>query len=214
MISDPERPDFEMLLDWLEGWLPSDVAAQVDAYVSRAGPRTHATVEWLRGFLVTARSLPLHEPPPIVRQSLIQHFTRWSRARTELDHHPREVRPRLLFDSRQDRVLAGVRAGDDTGDAIHLAYTADEADLLVDIYHTGAGLVRVDGQVLLAQPQGAPVFEASVCGAGLTCRTKDGDELGRFSLRDVPEAHCQLRMSNGLITIVADLDLRPGGEQP
>ncbi len=91
---------------------------------------------------------------------------------------------------------------------------AEEGDLLVDVCRIKAGSVRLDGQILLAQPQEAPIFEASVTGAGLTVRTKDGDELGRFSLRDVPERRCQLKASNGLITIVADLDLDPGGDQP
>ena len=59
---------------------------------------------------------------------------------------------------------------------------------------------------------GAPVFEASVTGPGFTIRTRDGDELGRFSLRDVPRTRCQLKASNGLITVVADLDLDPRGD--
>jgi hypothetical protein len=157
--------------------------------------------------------VPLHEPPPIVRQSLIQHFSRWSRARAELDHRPRDVHVRLLFDSRQDLVRAGVRGDASDDDVFHLAYTAEEGDLLVDVYRIRAGLVRLDGQMLLAQPPEAPVFEATVAGKGFTVRTKDGDELGRFSLRDVPEKHCELRATNGLITIVADLDLDPGGDR-
>jgi hypothetical protein len=209
----PDPPDFGTLLDWLEGRLDPATAEQVAARVAEADERTRCTVDWLRGFLVTARVLPLHEPPPIVRQSLRQHFARWSRARAELDQRPREVHVQLLFDSRQDLAPAGVRAGAGDDDAVHLVYTAEEGDLLVDVYRIGAGSVRLDGQVLLARPQGAPVFEASVVGARFTVRTTDGDELGRFSLRDVPETDCRLRASNGLITIVADLDLDPGGDQ-
>jgi hypothetical protein len=212
VTADPDRPDFGTLLDWLEGRLDPAAAEQVAAQVAAADERTRRTVDWLRGFLVTAGALPLHEPPPIVRQSLKQHFARWSRARAELDQRPRDVHARLLFDSRQDLAPAGVRAGARDDDAVHLVYTAEEGDVLVDIYRLGPGSVRIDGQVLLAQPQEAPIFEASVAGAGLTVRTRDGDELGRFCLRDVPERQCQLRATNGLITILADLDLDPGGE--
>ena len=214
MSADPDRHDFGTLLDWLEGRLDPATAEQVAAHVAETDERTRRTVDWLRGFLTTGRVLPLHEPPPIVRQSLKQHFARWSRAQAELDQRPRDVRVRLLFDSRQDLIPAGVRAGARDDEAVHLVYTAEEGDLLVDVYRLGPGSVRLDGQILLAQPQGAPVFEASVTGAGFTVRTKDGDELGRFSLRDVPERRCQLKASNGLITIVADLDLDPGGDQP
>jgi hypothetical protein len=212
VTADPDRPDFGTLLDWLEGRLDPAAAEQVAAQVAAADERTRRTVDWLRGFLVTAGALPLHEPPPIVRQSLKQHFARWSRARAELDQRPRDVHVRLLFDSRQDLAPAGVRAGARDDDAVHLVYTAEEGDVLVDIYRRRPGSVRIDGQVLLAQPQEAPIFEASVAGAGFTVRTMDGDQLGRFCLRDVPERQCQLRATNGLITIVADLDLDPGGE--
>ena len=181
--------------------------------MAEADARTRRAVDWLRGFLTTAAELPMHEPPPIVRQNLAQHFARWSRARAELDHQPPEVQARLLFDSRQDLALAGVRARSEP-DAVHLAYTSEAGDLLLDVYQLGSGLVRLDGQVLPAGPQEAPIFEASVAGPGFTVRTRDGDELGRFCLRDVPEARCQLSATNGLVVIVADLDLAPGGGQP
>jgi hypothetical protein len=211
--TDPGRPDFGILLDWLEGRLDPRAAEQVAAQVAHADERTRRTVDWLRGFLATAGQLPLHEPPPIVRQSLSQYFARWSRARAELDRKPREVRARVLFDSRQDLAPAGVRAVASDEDAFHLAYTAADGDLLIDVYPGEPGLVWLDGQVLLAQPEEAPVFEASVTGQGLSLRTKDGDELGRFSLHGVPAGRCQLRASNGLIAIVADLDLASGGDQ-
>jgi hypothetical protein len=215
--ADTGRPDFATLLDWLEDRLDPDAAVRVAAQVAQADQRTLRTLDWLRGFLTTARTLPLHEPPPIVRQSLSQHFARWSRAQAELDQQPRQIRVHLLFDSRQDLAMAGVRAGCDADDAVHLAYACDEGDLLLDIYGLGTGQARIDGQVLLSRPEGAPIFEASVARAGagqeFMVRTKDGDELGRFSLPGVPEVACQIRATNGLVAILADLDLSPGGER-
>jgi hypothetical protein len=212
MSTDPGRPDFRTLLDWLESRLDADQAERVAAQVADADERTLRTVDWLRGFLTTARELPLEEPPPIVRQSLKQYFARWSRARAVPAQEPRLVHAELLFDSRRDMALAGVRAAASDDDTIHLAYTAEQGDLLIDVYRAGTGAVRLDGQVLLAKPQGAPIFEASVSGPGFTVRTVDGDELGRFTLHEVPEGHCQLMASNGLITMAADLDLGPGGD--
>lgn len=84
MSTDPARPDFRTLLDWLEGRLDTDRAEQVAAAVAEADEQTLRTVEWLRGFLSTARELPLEAPPPIVRQSLQQYFANWSRAPTAL----------------------------------------------------------------------------------------------------------------------------------
>ena len=217
MSDGPGRADphgFGTLADWVEGRLDPEKARQVAASVAGADGHTRATVEWLQAFLQTARALPLHEPPPIVRQNLSQYFARWSRARAELRQQPREERVRLLFDSRQDVALAGVRSGPGGGEAAHLAYSADAGDLLLDVYPAGPGRLRLDGHVLPASPEGAPIFEAWVTGGGLTVATKDGDELGRFCLRDVPRARCELRASNGLVTFIADLRLDPGGEQP
>jgi hypothetical protein len=69
------------LLDWLDGCLDADAAERVAVLVAGGDERTLRTVEWLRGFLATARLLPLEEPPPLVRQSLRLYFARWSGAR-------------------------------------------------------------------------------------------------------------------------------------
>ena len=122
MSTDPGRPDFRTLLDWLEGRLDADQAERVAAQVAEADERTLRTVDWLRGFLTTARELPLEEPPPIVRQSLKQYFARWSRAQAVPAQEPRRVHAELLFDSRRDMALAGVRAATADDDAIHLVY--------------------------------------------------------------------------------------------
>lgn len=84
MSIDPGRPSFRTLLDWLDGRLDADRATRVAAQVAEADERTLRTVDWVRGFLTTARELPLEEPPPIVRQRLKQYFVRWrSRSHAE-----------------------------------------------------------------------------------------------------------------------------------
>jgi hypothetical protein len=83
------RPSFRTLLDWLEGRLDADVAERVAAQVAEADERSLRTVDWLRGFLITARELPLEAPPPIVRQRLRQYFVRWSRTQPVTDQEPR-----------------------------------------------------------------------------------------------------------------------------
>jgi hypothetical protein len=81
---DPGRPGFRTLLDCLEGRLDAGRAERVAAQVAEADEGTLRTVEWVRGFLTTARELPLEEPPPIVRQRLKQYFARWSQAQAVL----------------------------------------------------------------------------------------------------------------------------------
>jgi hypothetical protein len=202
-------PSLATLLDWLEGRLDSEQAAQVSARVAEGDSRTRASVQWLQGFLATARAFPAPAPPPIVRQNLRQHFVRWSKARAALRADPQLVDATLLFDSRQDLALAGVRGGDEAEEAYHLAFTTDVADLVLDVRRIGEGQVRLDGQVLLGDPSSAPVFAASAAGPGFTARTIDGDELGRFTLPAVPVGRCRLEVSNGEIVLRAELDLTP-----
>ena len=206
-MTTPSAPSFATLLDWLEGRLDAAEASKVSAKVADGDRRTRAAVHWLQGFLATARAFPAPEPPPIIRQNLRQHFVRWRRAQVALRAQPDVVDAGLLFDSRQDLVQAGVRGGAETDDAYHLAFSTDVADLVIDVRRITAGRVRLDGQVLPGDPAAAPVFTAEVTGPGFHLRTVDGDELGRFTLPEVPVGRCRLQVGNGETILRAELDL-------
>ena len=181
-MTTPAGPSFGTLLDWLEGRLDATEASQVSGSVAEGDSRTQAAVQWLQGFLVTARAFPAPEPPPIIRQNLRQHFVRWSKARAALRPDPHLVDATLLFDSRQDLALAGVRGGDEPEDAYHLAFTSDVADLVVDVRRIGDGQVCLDGQVLLGDTSAAPVFAAKAAGPEFIVRTVAYRPRARASL--------------------------------
>jgi hypothetical protein len=208
-VTTPTGLSFATLLDWLEGRLTPAEASEVSARVAAGDRRTQATVRWLQGFLATARAFPAPEPPPIVRQNLGQHFVRWSKAQAALRADPQLVHANLLFDSRQDLALAGFRSGDDADEAYHLAFTSDVADLVIDVRRIADRQVRLDGQVLLSDSAAAPVFAAEAVGPGFRVRTVDGDDLGRFTLPEVPAGHCRLELGNGETLLRAELDLTP-----
>jgi hypothetical protein len=206
-MTTPTGPSFATLLDWLDGRLDATEASQVSARVAEGDSRTRAAVQWLQGFLATARAFPAPEPPPIVRQNLQQYFVRWSKAQAALRADPHLVDATMLFDSRQDLALAGFRGGGETDDAYHLAFTTEVADLVIDVRRIADGQVRLDGQVLLGDPAAAPVFAAEADGPGFRVRTVEGDELGRFTLSGVPAGRCRLTVSNGETVLQAELDL-------
>jgi hypothetical protein len=207
MTPESERPDFQELVDWIDGRVDDPAAARIAAWVESGDPHTCRMVDWLCGFMATARALPLHAPPPLVRQNLNQYFKHWSRGRAAGPRPTRLFEARLLFDSRRDVALAGARAATDSTASVHMAFSTDVADLVLDAHPLGAGHIRLDGQVLPFEPLTAPVFDIEVEGEGFSARTVDGDELGRFSLADVPSGVRRLRAGNGEITIVADFDL-------
>ncbi|HYP43749.1 MAG TPA: hypothetical protein VEQ66_00940 [Propionibacteriaceae bacterium] len=202
------RPSFPQLVDWVEGRLDQTTADGVSQAVVSGDPQTVAAVDWLREFLDLAQELPLHEPPPIINQNLRRYYARWSRARATLDHPRLELKASLLFDSRLDLAPVGVRGPSDSEGLVHLAYTTDRADLVLDVSRVGGHVVRLDGQVLLNDNAQAPIFEAVVTGPSGTKRTIDGDALGRFSLVDVPEDATELRVTNSDLAIKIALDLR------
>lgn len=208
MRPEGERPEFRELVDWVDGRVDAGAAARIAAWVESGDAYTRRTVDWLRGFMATARALPLHDPPPVVRQTLNQYFARWREGRAAGPRPTRLLQARLMFDSRREIALAGTRTAGDEAATIHLAFTTDVADLVVDAHPLGGGRVRLDGQVLPVEPLEAPVFVAQAEGEGFSERTVDGDELGRFTLADVPAGVHRLRADNGEITIVADLDLK------
>jgi hypothetical protein len=63
--------------------------------------------------------------------------------------------------------------------------------------------------VLLGDPAAAPVFAAEAVGPGFRVRTVDGDDLGRFTLPEVPAGRCRLELGNGETLLRAELDLTP-----
>ena len=205
----PARPvPYAVLADWLEGRLDPAEAALVAAEVEHGDRAVQLAVAWLRSFLDSAGAVPLHSPPPLVRQRLRQHFQRWSQARAILEQPSVLSRAELLFDSRLDRPLAQVRGTSDLA-TVHLAYRAERADLVVDVHRRQDGLVRLDGQVLPLDAMLSPVFEAYVIGSGAPVRSVEGDELGRFTLEPVPVEATELRVDNGELMLVVSLDLRP-----
>lgn len=198
---------FETLLDWVDGRLPPERAAHA-ARIADTDARSRAIVEWLRGFTAVGRALPLEHPPPIVRQRLNDHFERWRDDNRAIEEEISRFDATVLFDGRRRLAPAGVR-GTDTDEVLHLAYTAATADLVLDVVRVPGHRLRIDGQVLLAEPGRAPVFEATATGPGFSIRTVDGDEFGRFRLDEVPDTAEHLQVTNGEIMVTAHLDLRP-----
>ncbi len=188
-------PSFLDLADWIEGRLTRSDAVDMEARVRAAGPATGETAAWIRGFLRFGRRNPMPNPPPILRQRLMQTFER---------HHGRfAAKTRrtatLSFDSRDDAVLSGVRGGFDIEEGYHLAFAAEELGVLLDVLPAD-GALRLDGQVLGADAN-APVWEAIVEHPGGTIADIGGDTDGCFSIDGVPTDADRLLLSNGLVEI-------------
>ncbi len=205
-MKDDEVP-FATLLDWLEDRLPPDADAAVAERVRLGSIELRDTVQWLREFLDFSRTHKLHDVPPVVGQSLRQAFRERGHGRDA--PALRRIQPTLLFDSRSDRRLVGVRGGPlpRAGGAIHLAFTSPEADLLLDVTMRPAGHLDLTGQVLVRGGAGLPVFETTVVAGGHTSRSVDGDNLGRFRFTHQAVPLERLTATNGDIVLDVPLDV-------
>lgn len=193
---DGSGPTFRQLVDWVEGRLTRSDATEVGAAIDRGGPEVERTVAWIRDFIDLGRRHPLPTPPPIVRQRLQQSFNR---------HHgqlppPRRETADLMFDSRDDAVVAGVRGGPSLDAGYRLAFASESVGVLIDVLPASDRTVRLEGQVLT--PDGsAPVWEVTVHHPRGHRTDSGGDRNGSFSIADVPLDVTSLRLSNGEVEL-------------
>lgn len=205
-----EAPGLRTLVDWLEGRLDDERAVEVEAVVAAGDAELSRTVTWLQTFLADTSRHRLQSAPPLVRQRLNQHFRRWSAGSEPAASDPPPIIGQLVFDSRRDRPRTAVRGSPGPG-TTHFAYTSPVADVVVDVSPQTDGLVRLEGQVLMADDGAAPVFAAELTTPAFTLRSVDGDEHGRFGFEPCPPAPGRLTLSNGEFSVVVAVGL---GEAP
>jgi hypothetical protein len=197
-------PDLALLADWIEGRLDPVTEAEVAAAVEHGSRAVKDSTEWVRTFIQNADVDPLPVPPPLIRQRLRQSYRDWCEGRD--GRSPASGPAILVFDSRVDRATRAVRGAADRN-AIHLAYRAERAELVLDVRMLGDGYARVDGQVFPNDETDAPVFEVVATGREVVFRVVDGDQLGRFRIAPMPLDRYDLAVSNGEFTVSAPLDL-------
>lgn len=203
----PPEPRLARLADLVEDRLSLAEAAVVLRQIADGGPRANYALRWTKDFLSLAAAVPLHDPPPAVRDRLLRSFNACQKASAALANASLEVTLALLFDSSRDPVLAGTRSGDRDDDVVHLAYSSEPADLVLDISSTAADTLRIDGQVLPLDSGVAGSFRSLLTHGGEP-RAASCDSFGRFTFEGVRPGPQRLRAGNGRLMLVADLDLR------
>lgn len=192
-----DRPSFTTIVDWVEGRLDRQSAAPVEAALAAGDPRTRGAIAWVRTFHEVAAELPLIAPPARVRYYLRRRFDERTDVSTARGGAVRRLLAALVFDSRTEPSLAGVRGSDVGGDAVHLAFRSDAGDVLLDLTRVREGVVRVDGQVLWSDAPTVPRLEAVVRGPDIASSTAEAGDLGRFTFPQVQPGIDQLTLRCG-----------------
>ena len=66
--------ELNILVDWLEGRLPQDRAAEISARMAQADERTLDNVAWLRAFLKLSARFMIKSPPAEMQAEVSRRF--------------------------------------------------------------------------------------------------------------------------------------------
>ena len=194
----PNSLSFQRLLDWIEGRLPADESAQIAQQVTHAEPEIRDLVAWLQAFQKLRQAVVLDRPPQEVRESLRRRFQEHCQEQRGPSLWQR-LAGILLFDSRMQPGLAGLRSPTAQVQPRQLIYTSEVADLALHISQPPqqAGL-DLHGQIFLldettASAQGFVVqLLQGETEMGLTM----ADDLGEFGFTGLPPGRYDLILSD------------------
>lgn len=204
-----DEVDFGRLVDWVEGSLTPEEAAEVEERIARAGASTRADVEWLRAFLSVSEATVLVSPPPEIDTALVHRFEAYAAGRREAGF-PRRLLATLSFDSNLQPAL-GIRSAGARESHRQLIYATEVADVAVNTFHRSRdNRFDLEGQVFPAgdgsetRPFGVQLVQEE-----LDLETTATDDLGTFGFQAIPPGSYELLMGDGEVEIrLSQVDLR------
>lgn len=194
---------FERLADWLDGRLSEEEAREVEQKLASADSATHADADWLRGFLSISSEIKLASPPPEVRERLLRRFASYAAERREPGLF-RRLFATLTFDSDAGAAMAGLRSAGGAGAGAaqrQLVYSAEAADLALDVHKCSGGMLNLYGQVLPAEIE-PDEFSVQLLRGGEEFGIASADELGEFSFEALTPGVYEIILSTGEFEVV------------
>lgn len=184
-----DDPTFERLADWLEGRLSEEESREVEERLSRSDEATRADAEWLREFLALGSEVELAAPPSEVRDHILRVYESRPEARQSRDVPGifKRFMASLIFDSDSGIATTGLRsAGAGSGEAgRQLVYTAQAAEVTLDVRPLPADNLELDGQVLPAEAR-PEEFSIQLLRGDTEFGITSADDLGEFKFETVP----------------------------
>lgn len=201
------RPDPDRLLDWLEGKLTAEEAAEIARTVA-ADPELVERAGWLQGFLDLSRVTTLADPPAAVRQAATAAFEAYVQSRRPPGLVQSFIAV-LTADTWQRPAPAGVRRASLRSEPRQLIYSSDLADIALNAHMQLDGQqVNLEGQVFPLNEDAPADFLVQLLQEGVERQLALADELGKFSFADLPPGRYELLLSQAEVAIeVGPLEL-------
>ncbi len=137
-------PDFDSVLDWLEGRLPVGQAEQVEKAVATGSPSLQRTVAWLRAWLAVSQQVNFSTSPAL-RARLEHLFDARMQQRRELSILRRYIATLTADSGLRPGLVPGIRGATGTASR-QLLYSTEVAELVINLNAKG-GKANLEGQV-------------------------------------------------------------------
>lgn len=201
-MNKPESIPFSRILDWLEGKLPEDEARAIAEQLPMADEATQADLAWLREFQAIKGAVKMASPSAEVREVLRRHFADYARPRPPPGLFRRLIAD-LIFDSRTQPVLAGLRSAAAEGLQRQLIYTTEVAEVALNIQPIAEGQrLAVTGQVFPTTDAAPEAFSIQLLRQALQAGLTTADELGEFAFDGVPADEYEIILSTAQFEVV------------
>jgi hypothetical protein len=201
-MNESNAPLFSELLDWLEGRLLPDKARAVAERLLTADAATQADLDWLRLFLQARRSVQFASPPPGVRETLRRGFAVYAEALEPPGPFQRWLAT-LTFDSSAQPVTAGLRSAAAEGQQRQLIYTTEAAEIALTVQSILPDKnFIVTGQIFPMGDTPTHTFSIQLLREAGEVALAATDELGEFTLSDLPAGEYHMVVSAGQYEVV------------
>lgn len=198
-MANTQRPDFDTILDWIEGRLPPE---QAEAVAGRAASdeAARSDADWLRAFVRVGGETIIDSPPAEIRDELRRRFESLARERGRPGIIHR-VLAKLSFDSGM-RPALGVRSAGCREARRQFIYSTDLADIALNLQPRPGGKLDLLGQVLPGGGEVPEGFTVQLLRKGVEADISDADDLGEFAFEELEPGRYEIIISAGRYEIL------------
>lgn len=188
-------PEFDQLMDWLEGHLSIEETQAIREQVAAGGEAVQQDVIWLRKFYRASESIVFAEPSVKLTQQLEQQFAKYARSSRSAFNYKRLIAS-LSFDSHK-QMARGVRTAVSSGTQRQLVYNTEPATIICTLQQRSSGeQFDLLGQVLPLQDSDPSLIQVLLLQKQQTLDSTLTDELGEFNLKALSTGSYELILSS------------------